>query len=280
MTEHAPGHGRTCRTGGVTAQQPRPSGPRRAARRGVTGRSRRRRWCSGSPRPGRGVPGTRPRRRPGPSAASCRPGPQRTWIRRSRPRAATPPDPCRSCSCWRPRRPRSACPGCSGHSRTPHAAFFHADGTSFWSTSRGSSGFAFTLRRASAGSRFTASGTRRPPETAPSADDSPSRAGTGTAAACCTGRPARGAPAPPPRCPRAAAARPAARHCGLDLGARDGLLLQGPEHRRRVQIGARLGDQIPLHRLAGRGAEDRRGVGAPRAAAASASSESAVRVAA
>ncbi|WP_079403559.1 tetratricopeptide repeat protein [Streptomyces sp. 3211] len=28
MTEHAPGHGRTCRTGGVTAQQPRPSGPR------------------------------------------------------------------------------------------------------------------------------------------------------------------------------------------------------------------------------------------------------------
>ncbi|MFJ4865561.1 MULTISPECIES: hypothetical protein [unclassified Streptomyces] len=56
-----------------------------------------------------------------------------------------------------------------------NTAFFHADGTSFWSTSRGSSGFAFTLRRASAGSRFTASGTRRPPETAPSADDSPSR---------------------------------------------------------------------------------------------------------
>nr|WP_030390946.1 hypothetical protein [Streptomyces sp. NRRL S-241] len=38
-----------------------------------------------------------------------------------------------------------------------NTAFFHADGTSFGSTSRGSSGFAFTLRRASAGSRLTAS---------------------------------------------------------------------------------------------------------------------------
>jgi hypothetical protein len=55
-----------------------------------------------------------------------------------------------------------------------YTARFHAGGTSFWSISRGSSRLTFTFRRESAGSRFTATKIRLPPEAAPSAGDSPS----------------------------------------------------------------------------------------------------------
>jgi hypothetical protein len=55
----------------------------------------------------------------------------------------------------------------------------HAAGTSFPSTSRGSSGLSLTRRRASAGSRFTPASTRAPLVDAASAFDSPSSARNG-----------------------------------------------------------------------------------------------------
>jgi hypothetical protein len=149
---------------------------------------------------------------------------------------------------------RSTAP--TGRSGLENTAFFHVGGTSFWLISLSSSGFAFTLRRDSAGRRFTASSPPAPggrPQRARLAEQREERAHGAVAA----GEPAAHL------CLRLAVAgwqqlvqQP---HRRLDLGARPDLGLQRPKHRRRVQVGAGLGDQVQLARTSAEGPVHRTG---------------------